>query len=100
MAAQNTQSYHVDGPVAPQCNIGVAAAYVTLGVCQDGADITITPMTHPIKSDGGGGPEGGAVEIIQLNAIAEVRFRLVPYAGNYVNALRAIAVASPVEAVL
>lgn len=83
-----TMSYHVNGPVVPQCNVGTANAYVPIGVCREGADISIRPLVHPIKSDGGGGQDGGAVEYIQLNAIATIRFQLVPYAGDYVNALR------------
>lgn len=100
MAPANTLSYHVNGPVVPNCNVGSAGAYVAVGVCQDGADIDITPLHHPIKSDGGGGPEGAQVEVVQLNAMVTIRFRLVPFAGTYVNKLRAAAVGSAVDGTL
>jgi hypothetical protein len=80
--------------------VGAGNALVTLGVCQDGATVEIQPAAHGIKSDGGGGPEGNEVEWIQLNAVAIIRFKLVPYAGVYINALRAAAVASGSEGVL
>jgi hypothetical protein len=79
--------------------VGAASAYVAVGVCEEGADITLEPLTHPIRCDGGGGSDGGPVEFIELNAVTRVRFSLVPFAGNYVNALRRLAMASAAEGV-
>lgn len=95
-----TLAYHICGPVLPQCNIGAASAYVTIGECQDGADIQIIPKVHEIKSDGGGGMDGDAVELIQLNATAIIKFKLVPYAGDYLSTLRRMAISSPTEGIL
>ena len=89
MAASDTFSYHVNGPVVPQCNIGSANAFVGIGVCEDGADIDITTFVKPIKHDGGGGPEGAETNDIFLNAIAIIRMTLVPFAGTRINTLRA-----------
>lgn len=100
MAASTTLSYHVNGPLIPQCNIGSANAYVSIGECRDGASIVITPIKHGIKSDAGGGVEGGDVNKLMLNAIAEIRFTLVPYAGTYTNKLRAMAIGSATEGTL
>lgn len=94
MASSNTQSYHINGPCAPQVNVGAANAYVTLGVCYDGVDIQIQNAVHGIKSDGGGGPDGFEVDDIWLNAVIIVRFTLVPFAGNYVNILRQMSMAN------
>ena len=93
-APANILSYHVAGPILIQANIGVANAFVVVGICEDGADIDLQQMTHSIKDDGGGGPEGAEVEEIFLNAVANVRCTLVPFAGNYVNKLRAMAQAN------
>lgn len=84
-----TLSYHVAGAIIPACTVGSAAAYANIGICEDGADIDIQIAAHDIKDDGGGGPDGFEVENIFLNAIATVRFTLVPFAGTYVNRLRA-----------
>lgn len=100
MAAGNLPVYHVAGPIAPMAGVGSGGALVTLGVCQDGATVEIQPAVHAIKSDGGGGPEGDEVEWLGLNAVAIIRFKLVPYAGLYVNALRAASYASGTEGVL
>lgn len=91
MAAATTFSFHVQGPVVPACNIGSASAYVGIGVCEDGADIDLQVATHPIKHDGGGGPDGFEVDDIFLSMIATIRFTLVPFGGIYVNILRAMA---------
>lgn len=93
-APVTTLSYHVAGPIVPQANIGAANAFVNLGICEDGADIALQQYTHDIKDDGGGGPEGAEVEVIFLNAVAVVRFVLVPFAGTYINKLRAMAQAN------
>lgn len=100
MPPANTLGYHVSGPVAPQFGIGSAGAFVTVGVCYDGATIDIPLAQHGIFSDGGGGPQGKPVEWIALNAVATIRFKLIPYAGNYINKLRALAVGSATEGVL
>ena len=89
MAASNTLSYHVFGPIVPQANVGSASAYVNLGVCEEGADLNIQIAKHDIKHDGGGGLDGFETNKIFLNAVVTIRFRLVPFAGNYVNILRA-----------
>lgn len=94
MAAGTTTTIHVAGPILPQCNIGGAGAYVVLGECQDGATITIQPKVHGVRADGGGGLDGEPIDHIMLNAIAIIRFRLVPFAGVYINTLRAMALAS------
>jgi len=95
-----TLSYHVNGPMLPQCNIGSVGAYVIIGECQDGVSIDLEPIKHGVKSDGGGGNEGGDVEKLALNAVATIRFRLVPYAGDYMSKLRAWAVGSTSEGIL
>jgi len=97
MPASTTMSYHVAGPIVPQLNIGSLNAFVSIGVCQDGATVDLEPATHGIMSDGGGGPSGKPVEYIQLNYVATVRFKLVPFAGTYVNKLRAMAIASATD---
>jgi len=89
--------YHVNGPLVPQAGVGSLGALVGLGVCQDGATIDLRPARHPIKSDGGGGPEGEAVEWIFLNYVATIRFKLVPYDDTAVNALRSAAITTAVE---
>lgn len=89
--------YHVAGPIIPQAGVGSLGALVPLGVCYDGATIDLRPARHPIKSDGGGGPEGEAVEWIFLNYMAIIRFKLVSYDDTAVNALRAMSIASVVE---
>ena len=89
MAPANTLSYHVNGPVIPQCNVGSLNAYVNLGVCEEGADIDLQIAKHDIKHDGGGGIDGYETDKIFLNMICIIRFRLVPFAGNYINVLRA-----------
>lgn len=88
---------HVNGPVLPQCNLGAAGAYVTVGECQDGVSIQILPKEHGVYADGGGGLSGEPIEYLMLNAIAVIRFKLVPYSGLYVNALRAKALASSID---
>lgn len=100
MAASTLQSIHVNGPLLPSSNLGSGNTYYTLGECQDGATITIMPKTHEVKADGGGGLDGEAIEHIFLNAVAEIRFKLVPYSGTYLNALRALALASASDGVL
>lgn len=97
MAPANTLSYHVYGPVIPQCDVGTARAYVTLGVCEEGADIDIQPIKHDIRHDGGGGVDGGPTNKIFLNCLCTIRFRLVPFAGNYINILRARAMAAATD---
>lgn len=97
MAASADQTYHVFGPCIPQCNVGTAGAMVALGECQDGGNITIQPIKHGIRSDGGGGSDGGDVEKLILNAIATIRFKLVPFSGLYINKLRAWAIGSATE---
>ncbi len=94
MASATTTSYHVAGPIGVQASVGTNAAYVTLGWCQDGADIKIEPIRHEIKFDGAGGPEGGAAEHIALNAVVTISYKLVPYAGTYIDKLRAASVAN------
>lgn len=91
MAASNTLSFHVSGPILVQANIGAVSAFVTIGECRDGFDINFIPFTHDIKADGGGGPDGDAMEVISLNQSVIGRCQLTPYAGNYVNTLRACA---------
>lgn len=85
----NALSYHVAGPQILQANIGPLAAFVNIGVCEDGVDIELRVFTHDVKFDGAGGPEGDAGEVIFLNATAMVRCTLVPFSGNYINSLRA-----------
>lgn len=94
MAPANTLSYHVAGPIIPQASVGSANAYVNLGVCEEGADIDIQVAKHDIKHDGGGGLDGFETNKIFLNAIATIRFRLVPFAGNYINTLRSRSMAT------
>jgi len=89
-----TPSYHVAGPITIQANIGSASAFVNVGVCEDGADVELRPFTSDIKFDGAGGPAGDAGEIIFLNFTAIVRCNLVPFAGAYVNKLRAMSQAN------
>lgn len=89
MPASTTFSYHVSGPIVPQCNIGSASAWVPIGVCEEGADIDIQIAAHNVKHDGGGGQDGFEVENVWLNAIAVIRFTLVPFAGTMMNTLRA-----------
>jgi len=93
-------SYHVHGPIAPQFPFGAANALTAIGTAQDGADITITPLVHGIKSDQGGGMDGAPVENIFLNAIATIRFRLVPFDGTFVTKLRALSIASATDGTL
>lgn len=97
MPPANTLSYHVAGPIIPQCNIGVSNAFVNLGVCEDGADLDFIQAVSDIKDDGGGGPSGFEVENIFLNAVVVIRFTLVPWAGNYVNTLRAMSQAGTTD---
>lgn len=89
MAASDTFSYHVHGPIIPTCPIGTAGAWVPIGECEDGADIDFQIFTKPIKHDGGGGPEGAETNDIFLNMIATIRMNLVPFAGTRINSLRA-----------
>lgn len=90
----STLSFHVAGPIVIQANIGSSSAFVNVGVCEDGADVELRPFTSDIKFDGAGGPAGDAGEIIFLNFSAIVRANLVPFAGTYVNKLRAMAAAN------
>lgn len=89
MAASNTFSYHVFGPVIPQTNaVAGGSTFANLGVCEEGVDIDIIPRVSDVKHDGGGGANADEVENILLNCVCVVRFRLVPFAGIQVNALR------------
>ena len=97
MAASTATTIHVAGPIIPTSNMGSGLTQYIMGECQDGATITIMPKTHEVKADGGGGLDGEAIEHIFLNAVAEIRFKLVPYSGTYLNALRALALASAVD---
>lgn len=89
MAAATTLSYHCFGPIVPKCDIGAAHAYVPIGVCEDGANIEFQIATRPIKSDGGGGDQSFEVNEFFLGMLVTIRFKLVPFAGVYVNILRA-----------
>ena len=100
MAAATTFSYHCAGPIIPQVNIGTAGAYVPIGVCEDGADFDFTVAASDVKHDGGGGPSGFETDNIFLNAIVTVRFNLVPFAGVYLNTLRAKSMAGASEGVM
>lgn len=100
MAAGIATTIHVLGPVIPFSSVGAGSSYVALGECQDGASIQITPAVHGVKADGGGGMDGFPIDYIMLNAIITIRFRLVPFSGTYMNALRALALATPSEGVL
>src|SRR5579863_3315997 len=93
-------SYHCNGPMIPQMNIGGSSGLVPLGVCQDGADIAFRIYSHDIKHDGAGGPDGGPAETIFLNADVTVRFSLVPYGGVWTNRMRQFAQATGVEGVM
>lgn len=97
MPAATTLSYHVAGPIIPTANVGTASAQVNLGVCEDGADLEFQQAVHDVKDDGGGGPDGYEVENIFLNAIVIIRFVLVPWAGTYINKLRAAAQATATD---
>lgn len=97
MPASTSLSIHVNGPLLPSSNLGSGLTQYTLGECQDGATITIMPKVHDVKADGGGGMDGEAIEKIFLNAVAEIRFKLVPYSGTYLNAIRALALASSTD---
>ncbi len=94
MAASTTLSYHVSGPVIVQAQVGTLTgavrAYANVGVCEDGIDLEFRPFNSEIKHDGGGGPSGDAVEFIFLNFSILARFTLVPFAGTYMNMLRAM----------
>ena len=90
MAASTVLQYHVSGPIVPQCNIGLSNAFVNIGVCEEGVDIILQNAVHDVKFDGGGGQDGFEAENVWLNAICTIRFALVPYAGAYVNRLRAL----------
>lgn len=100
MPPSTATTIHVNGPLLPASNLGSGVTQYTLGECQDGATITIMPKTHEVKADGGGGLDGEAIEHIFLNAVAEIRFKLVPYSGTYLNNLRALALASNTDGVL
>lgn len=93
-APVTTLSYHCSGPIVIEAAIGASDAFVVVGVCEDGADVELRPFTSDIKFDGAGGPAGDAGEIIFLNYTAIVRCNLVPFAGTYVNRLRAISQAN------
>lgn len=97
MAPADTFSYHVAGPIVPQCNIGSAGAWVGIGVCEDGADFDFQVAASDVKHDGGGGPSGFETDNIFLNMIVTVRFTLVPFAGNRINVLRVKSHAGSVE---
>lgn len=94
MAASATLLYHISGPVIVQATVGALTsgvrAYGNLGVCEDGIDMEFRPFVSEIKHDGGGGPSGDAVEFIFLNWSIMARFTLVPFAGTYMNMLRAM----------
>lgn len=92
-APVSTFSYHIFGPVIVQTSFN-AAPFVLIGECRDGLDLIFRPFTHDVKHDGGGGPEGDAVEILWLNFSVEARCQLVPYAGVGVNQLRSAAAAN------
>lgn len=93
-APVTTLSFHVSGPIIIQAGIGSSFAFVNVGVCEDGADVELRPFTSDIKFDGAGGPAGDAGEVIFLNYTAIVRANLVPFAGTYVNKLRALSQAN------
>lgn len=94
MAASTTLSYHVSGPVIVQATVGALTsgvrAFAPVGVCEDGIDLEFRPFISEIKHDGGGGPSGDAVEAIFLNFSIMCRATLVPFAGTYMNMLRAM----------
>lgn len=72
-------------------NIGLSSAFVPIGVCEDGADLTFRIYASDIKFDGAGGPGGAEAENIFLNMTIDARFSFVPYGGTYLNQLRALA---------
>lgn len=94
MAASTTMSYHVSGPVVLQASVGALTgtvrAFAPVGVAEDGIDLEFRPFYSEIRHDGGGGPSGDAVEFIFLNWSILARLTLVPFAGTYVNMLRAM----------
>lgn len=90
MAPSTGFSFHVTGPVLIEAAIGGGSSFVSIGMCEDGADVELKPFTSDIKFDGAGGPAGDAAEIISLNYGATLRCNLVPFAGTYTNLLRAI----------
>lgn len=95
-----TGSYHVSGPIVIQANIGNSNANVNVGLCEDGAEVSLRAFVHEIKDDGGGGPSGNAVEFILLNVEARCRCTLVPFAGTYLNSLRAHGQATSTDGVM
>ena len=109
MAAVQQFSYHVNGPTLPFVAFGIgqnnpnggasAANFSNIGVAQDGADVMIQPAVHGIHDDGGGGMDGQPIEYIYLNAIATIRFRLVPYGGVFLNSLRSSAMVTSTDGV-
>ena len=100
MAASDTFSYHVAGPIIPQCNIGSVGAWVNIGVCEDGVDFDFQVAASDVKHDGGGGPAGFETNNIFLNAICTIRFTLVPFGGTRLNTLRTRAMAGGTEGVM
>lgn len=95
MPASTSFSYHVAGPIVPSCNIGSSGAFLGLGICEEGARITLQVAQSDVKHDGGGGTNGFETENIFLNAIVLIQFKLVPFGGTQVNRLRALQQASP-----
>ena len=95
-------SYHVSGAQIPQVLVpgDFGNVYNAIGVAQDGVDIMIQPAVHGIHHDGGGGMDGQPVEYLFLNAIATIRFRVVPYGGAYLNALRECALNTNIDGTL
>lgn len=93
-------SYHVPGPIGPMVSVGGGGSLVTVGMCEEGADIDIQIAQHDVKHDGGGGQDGFEVENVFLNAVCVVRFTLVPYDTAFVNAIRAAANANATAGVM
>lgn len=94
MGASEFRLYHVAGPAVLQAQVGAAFAWATVGVAEDGIDLTFRTFRREIKPDGAGGPEGAPANFLFLNQTLTARCVLVPYAGVYVNRLRSLSQAT------
>lgn len=90
MAVSNTiAKYHVYGPAEMQVGTGTTKALQSLGISQDGVEITITPNYQPIYSDAGG--PSVPVDHLYMGSTVMVRATLVDWIEERLRKLRAFA---------
>jgi len=81
---------HVAGPVTIKIASPAAGTIDTLGLSQNGVDITEQKFTVPVHGDAYGGEQGPPIDIQHLGMIHIVRFTLTVYDSAILAKIRAV----------